>query len=53
VPDQDAEQDGDTRIVDESGADYLYPASYFFLLDLPRSTVVILSKAYSPAAHAG
>ncbi len=53
VPDQDAEQDGDTRIVDESGEDYLYPASYFVLLDLPRSTVMILSKAYSPAAHAG
>ena len=53
VPDQDAEQDGDMRIVDESGEDYLYPASYFVLLDLPRSTVMTLSKAYSPATYAG
>ena len=53
VPDQDAEQDGDIRIVDESGEDYLYPASYFVLLDLPRSTVMTLSKAYSPATCAG
>jgi hypothetical protein len=53
LPDQDAEQDGDLRIVDESGEDYLYPASYFVLLDLPRSTVMTLSKAYSPATYAG
>ncbi len=25
------------RVVDESGEDYLYPASYFVHLDLPRS----------------
>lgn len=53
APDEDAEQDGDMRIVDESGEDYLYPASYFVLLDLPRSTVMTLSKAYSPATYAG
>ena len=51
LPDQDAEQDGDMRIVDESGEDYVYPASYFVLLDLPRSTVMALSKAYSPATY--
>lgn len=53
VPDQDAEQDGDMRIVDESGEDYLYPASYFVLLELPRSTIMTLSKAYSPTTYAG
>lgn len=53
VPDQDAEQDGDTRIVDESGDDYLYPASCFVLLDLPRSTAMALSKAYAPATYSG
>ena len=53
LPDQDAEQDGDMRIVDESGEDYLYPVSYFVLLELPRSTVMTLSKAYSPATYAG
>ena len=29
VPDADAAADGDIRVVDESGEDYLYPASYF------------------------
>jgi hypothetical protein len=29
VPDADATQDGDLRIIDESGEDYLYAASRF------------------------
>ena len=29
VPDEDAAVDGDIRVVDESGEDYLYPAAYF------------------------
>lgn len=34
------------RIVDESGEDYLYPASYFILLDLPSvATEAILMAA--------
>lgn len=53
LPDRDAEKDGDLRIFDESGEDYLYPASFFVLLDLPRSTVMALSQAYSPTAYAG
>lgn len=36
LPDEDAEVDGDLRIVDESGEDYLYPTDYFVLLELPR-----------------
>ena len=47
LPDRDAEQDGDLRVVDESGEDYLYPADYFVLVDLPRDTVRALSKTYS------
>jgi hypothetical protein len=35
LPDQDAEQDGDLRIIDESGEDYLKPADYFTMLELP------------------
>ena len=53
LPDQDAEQDGDMRIVDESGEDYLYPVSYFVLLELPHSTIMTLSEAYSSAVYAG
>lgn len=37
LPDEDAEVDGDLRIVDESGEDYLYPADYFVLLELPQT----------------
>jgi hypothetical protein len=34
--DADAARDGDLRIVDESGEDYLYPAEWFATLELPR-----------------
>jgi hypothetical protein len=36
LPDPDAARDGDVRIVDESGEDYLYPAEWFAALELPR-----------------
>jgi hypothetical protein len=36
VPDSDAARDGDVRIVDESGEDYLYPAEWFVAVELPR-----------------
>ena len=35
LPDEEAEQEDDLRIIDESGEDYLYPASYFVLIELP------------------
>ena len=35
LPDDDAAKEGYVRVVDESGEDYLYPASYFVLLELP------------------
>lgn len=30
-------EDGYLRIIDESGEDYLYPADYFIVLDLPSA----------------
>lgn len=36
VPDQDAQREGDLRVVDESGEDYLYPAEWFAAVELPR-----------------
>ena len=36
VPDPEIEQDGDIRIIDESGEDYLYAADLFVLTELPR-----------------
>jgi hypothetical protein len=55
LPDDDAAADGDLRIIDESGEDYLYPASYFVLIDLPQDTERILadslSRSLQPAAY--
>lgn len=36
LPDEAATQEGYMRVIDESGTDYLYPESYFILVDLPR-----------------
>jgi hypothetical protein len=45
LPDDDAAIDGDLRVVDESGEDYLYPAEYFVFVDLPRSVERSLLRA--------
>ena len=36
IPDEDAAEDGDIRVVDESGEDYLYPAKWFAELKVPQ-----------------
>lgn len=36
LPDDVAAREGYLRVVDESTEDYLYPESYFVLLDLPK-----------------
>jgi hypothetical protein len=35
VPDRDAERDGDLRIIDESGEDYLFSADRFVTIEVP------------------
>ena len=45
LPDADAAAHGYARIVDESGEDYLYPAAYFMLLDLPHAVQAALLHA--------
>lgn len=47
VPDADTAVDGDLRVIDESGEDYLYPASYFLVVELPRDTKRILADSFS------
>ena len=44
-PDADAEKDGDIRIVDESGEDYLYPAAWFVAVEIPEAVQASLLKA--------
>jgi hypothetical protein len=36
LPDAEAVQSGDVRIVDESGEDYLYPGEWFAVIEIPR-----------------
>lgn len=45
LPDEDAARDGDLRVIDESGEDYLYPADYFMMLELPREVQRALLQA--------
>jgi hypothetical protein len=45
IPDEDAAVDGDMRIIDESGEDYLYPASYFVPIKVPQPVEESLLRA--------
>ena len=45
LPDEDAAKDGDVRVVDESGEDYLYPADYFVVIEVPREAARALNKS--------
>ncbi len=36
VPDRAAKAHGQLRVIDESGEDYLYPASFFAPISLPK-----------------
>jgi hypothetical protein len=36
LPDEEAARDGDIRVIDESGEDYLYPVTYFVVIDVPQ-----------------
>ena len=47
VPDAEAEKDGDLRVIDESGEDYLYPASNFVVVDLSQEVARTLAKSFA------
>ena len=48
VPDGDAERDGDLRVVDESGEDYLFAADRFVAIEVPAAVRHSFSKASRP-----
>ena len=50
LPDEQAEKENYLRVIDESGEDYLYPASYFFLLALPQKVERALNRTLPVAA---
>ena len=45
LPDEEAERDGDLRVVDESGEDYLFSADRFVAIEVPASVRASLLKA--------
>jgi hypothetical protein len=46
LPDESAAQDNYLRVMDESGEDYLYPAGYFVLVELPQTAETALLSAF-------
>ncbi len=44
VPDEAAERDGDLRVVDESGEDYLFAADRFVAVEVPAAVRASLLK---------
>lgn len=45
LPDEEAAKHRLVRVIDESGEDYLYPASYFVPIELPQTLREALSQA--------
>ena len=45
VCDEKIEADGEIRVVDESGEDYIYPAEWFVAVDLPLAVEESFLKA--------
>lgn len=45
VPDREAEADGDIRVIDESGEDYLYPTQWFAALEVPKAVQASLKAS--------
>jgi hypothetical protein len=48
LPDLDAERDGDLRVVDESGEDYMFSADRFAPIDVPAAVKASLPKTRAP-----
>jgi hypothetical protein len=46
LPDAQAAEDGDVRVIDESGEDYLYPAEWFVAIEVPKSVEHALLRQF-------
>jgi hypothetical protein len=44
LPEEDAERDGDLRVIDESGEDYLFSADCFVAIEVPAPVGASLLK---------
>ena len=47
--DDGARRDGDLRVIDESGEEYLFPAEMFLLVEFPQSIQRTLQKSFARA----
>jgi hypothetical protein len=47
LQDDDAEKDGDIRIIDESGEDYLYPGEYFVRIEIPGDAARSINRSFT------
>ena len=45
IPDEKIEADGEVRVIDESGEDYIYPAEWFVAVDVPAAVETSFLKA--------
>jgi hypothetical protein len=45
IADKEVENEGDIRIVDESGEDYIYPSSYFVPIQVPQTVEESILRA--------
>ncbi|MEJ7710700.1 MAG: hypothetical protein WKF84_12740 [Pyrinomonadaceae bacterium] len=45
LADEAAAEDGNIRVIDESGEDYLYPFDYFVAIELPQAAEKALLSA--------
>ena len=45
IPDEDAEEHGQVRVIDESGEDYLFAADRFVAIDVPAAVRASLLRA--------
>jgi hypothetical protein len=52
LPDEDAARDGDLRVIDESGEDYLFPSEYFVRVSLPHTNKLVLQKSFTRGLRA-
>jgi hypothetical protein len=45
IPDETAEREGDLRVIDESGEDYLFSADRFVAVEVPAAVEASLLKS--------
>lgn len=53
LPDESAARSNYIRVIDNEGEDYLYPADYFILIDLPYPVEYALLQTLPPMSQDG